>query len=99
MRGLPIPLKAEAVRYRTPEFLGICVMAFCALSCVSQAQGESRFKQEIQPVLQKHCFKCHGGRRRLKAGLDITTRAGHHRRGYGWHRFQALRLQGEDHHA
>jgi len=39
-------------------------------------EGGRLFTEEVQPLLEEHCFKCHGGGRRLKGGLDLTSRAG-----------------------
>jgi len=38
--------------------------------------GARLFTEEVQPLLEEHCFKCHGGGKRLKGGLDLTSRAG-----------------------
>ncbi len=34
------------------------------------------FTQEVHPILQTHCFECHGGGERLKAGFRLTSREG-----------------------
>src|SRR5215212_5206305 len=32
------------------------------------------FENEVLPVLQAHCLKCHGAEPKLKGGLDLTNR-------------------------
>jgi hypothetical protein len=41
------------------------------------ADGVS-FKDEIMPILEKHCFECHtpGGKGQMASGLDLTTYEG-----------------------
>ena len=36
----------------------------------------SFFQDDIRPILETHCFKCHGGEGAPKAGLRLTSRAG-----------------------
>ncbi len=38
--------------------------------------GESFYIEEVLPLLEEHCLKCHGGGKRLKGGLNLTSRAG-----------------------
>jgi len=33
------------------------------------------FENEVQPLLKAHCFSCHGGEKKIKGGLRLTTRA------------------------
>ncbi len=34
------------------------------------------FKNEVRPLLEENCFQCHGGRKRVRGGFDMTTREG-----------------------
>ena len=34
------------------------------------------YEKEVLPLLQRHCFKCHGGEAKLKGSLNLTTRKG-----------------------
>ena len=38
--------------------------------------GAQLYKEQVLPLLEEHCLKCHGGGRRIKAGLNLTSRAG-----------------------
>jgi len=42
---------------------------------VSEA-GVKFFETEVKPILKAHCFKCHGGGKAIKGGLQLTSRAG-----------------------
>ncbi|QEL19126.1 PSD1 and planctomycete cytochrome C domain-containing protein [Limnoglobus roseus] len=33
------------------------------------------YEKEVKPLLQKHCFKCHGAGEKIKGGLSLSTRA------------------------
>ena len=39
------------------------------------AQQVALFEKEALPILQKNCFKCHGGGKKLRGGLRLTSRA------------------------
>ncbi|MFG0319615.1 MAG: DUF1553 domain-containing protein [Planctomycetota bacterium JB042] len=34
------------------------------------------FEDEVLPILEEQCFRCHGGRKRVKGGLRLTSREG-----------------------
>ena len=38
--------------------------------------GARLYVEKIEPLFEEHCFSCHGGGRRVKGGLNLTTRAG-----------------------
>lgn len=40
------------------------------------AHAELLFATKIYPLLETKCFACHGGKEKIKGGLDLTTRAG-----------------------
>lgn len=42
----------------------------------SQAEASKFFDAQIKPILEAHCFSCHGGGKRLRGELDLTTHAG-----------------------
>ncbi len=33
------------------------------------------YEKDVKPLLQKHCFKCHGAGEKIKGGLSLATRA------------------------
>ena len=43
---------------------------------LSDAAKVEFFDKKINPILQKECYKCHGGRDKLKGELRLTSRAG-----------------------
>ena len=64
-----------------PTKLLFTALTLGALTPVGSAQhgedaGARLYTEEIQPLLEEHCLKCHGGKPRIKAGLDLTTRSG-----------------------
>ena len=48
----------------------ISFLAFCSL--VLCARADEEFKKEIRPILQKHCFGCHGEKKK-KGDLRLDT--------------------------
>ena len=65
----------------TPSKLILCALPLVAFTPLAGAQhgaddGVRLFREEVLPLLEEHCFKCHGGGRRIKAGLNLTSRAG-----------------------
>ncbi len=38
------------------------------------AQEKPFFKQHVLPILQQHCFECHGGGEKVRGGLVMTSR-------------------------
>ena len=40
------------------------------------AKGERLFSLKIRGILESKCFPCHGGAKKVKGDLNITTRAG-----------------------
>ncbi|NBT62736.1 MAG: hypothetical protein EBT02_13290, partial [Planctomycetia bacterium] len=32
------------------------------------------FEKEVQPILQAHCFSCHGAEKKVKGGLNMSSR-------------------------
>lgn len=37
-------------------------------------EQEKYFDSEVRPLLKAHCLSCHGGEKKIKGGLDLTTR-------------------------
>lgn len=40
------------------------------------AEQVAFYEKDVKPLLQKHCFKCHGEGDKIKGGLSLSTRAG-----------------------
>ncbi|MEN9633040.1 MAG: hypothetical protein RL077_1444 [Verrucomicrobiota bacterium] len=55
------------------------VLSTCAVvsahSQAATADDVEFFRREVNPILQEHCRKCHGGEK-IKGGLVLTSRAG-----------------------
>jgi hypothetical protein len=44
---------------------------------VSAGDGGAFYEQQVKPIFESACFKCHGADpKKVKGGLDLTTRAG-----------------------
>ncbi|MCH2105300.1 MAG: DUF1553 domain-containing protein [Planctomycetes bacterium] len=56
--------------------LSLSVIAPHAAAQHGDDEGARLYTEEVQPLLEEHCLSCHGGGRRLKGGLNLTTRAG-----------------------
>jgi len=64
-----------------PSNLFLAALSLGAIVPAAGAQhgaddGVRLFREEVRPLLEEHCFKCHGGGRRIKADLNLTFRAG-----------------------
>jgi len=57
-------------RVRELGLRGLTVLAIGGVSSVHAAPGE--VYEEIKPILQKHCYECHGPEK-MKGDLDLTT--------------------------
>ena len=44
--------------------------------CADAGGAEPVFESQVRPILEASCFKCHGGRPKIKGGLRLTSRAG-----------------------
>lgn len=51
--------------------LGIAVSVWAG---VTPARPEPFFDQQVRPILQTHCASCHGGEKKVKGGLNLTSR-------------------------
>lgn len=67
---------------RRARVIGLGALGFAAIS-VAQAdsEGVEFFRQEVKPILEQNCFKCHGGiddkgHPRVRGGLQLISRAG-----------------------
>lgn len=56
---------------------GICVAGVDSSAAEPKFTAEQikYFEDEVQPVLKKHCWKCHGGDNKIHGGLRLTSRA------------------------
>ncbi len=50
--------------------------AICVAPILRADEGIEFYKAEIHPMLEEHCFKCHGGEEKLKGNLRLTSREG-----------------------
>ena len=51
----------------------------CIFSTISFAAEPAKpaadfFEKEVQPILQAHCFSCHGAEKKVKGGLNMSSR-------------------------
>ena len=57
-------------------FLGLAVLALGSGVARAQAAGSPQFyTKKVVPVLQAHCYECHGGTSH-RGGLSLATKAG-----------------------
>ena len=61
---------------RLSAFLLIALTITHLRAELSDAAKVEFFDKKINPILQKECYKCHGGRDKLKGELRLTSRAG-----------------------
>jgi hypothetical protein len=65
-------------RNLSPAALIAGLLAPLALSAADPdaAKQHAFFDAKIHPLLEKHCYRCHGGEKRIKGGLRLTSRKG-----------------------
>ena len=57
--------------------LGIALAGAFAGSLQAQDEGGALFyKDKVLPILEEHCFKCHGAEEKLKGNFRVTSREG-----------------------
>ncbi len=47
-----------------------------ALATDVPADNAAFYQEQVRPILQQHCFECHGGQKKVQGGLRLTTHAG-----------------------
>lgn len=58
----------------TPSSIALsCLLLF---SVSLRADDAAFYREKIHPLLEQHCFKCHGGEEKLKGNFRITSREG-----------------------
>lgn len=63
----------------TRAWIVACISGALSLAFGAQdgePAGEAFFRERVLPLLEAHCFDCHGGGERLRGGLRLTSRAG-----------------------
>src|SRR5437773_10587482 len=60
---------------RTMVRLWSVALSFAVVLTESAANSAPDFSREVRPLLEKHCFKCHGPEKQ-KGGLRFDTREG-----------------------
>lgn len=76
--------EASAIRRRAPRYAGYCLaVALSGFGALAQARMEATpeqqafFNQRVQPLLQKHCSKCHSHTAdKIKGGLVVDSLSG-----------------------
>ena len=62
---------------RLPLFFTALVILFASeMAGIAQKDSGSMgfYREEVHPLLEKRCFKCHGGGEKLKGGFRVTNR-------------------------
>ena len=74
--------RPNAVQKRAAVILSVvALITASAWSAVAAEIGNDKeiiafFDQKVHPILEKHCYECHGAKDRLKGGLRLTSREG-----------------------
>src|SRR5689334_4662489 len=51
--------------------LSLAALVLCTRACLGAAAPAEQFQTEIRPILEKHCFECHGAEKQ-KADLNLA---------------------------
>ena len=62
------------------KLLALLILTFPALALAQgtendRIKGERLFSLKVRGILESKCFSCHGGAKKVKGDLDVTTRA------------------------
>jgi len=63
-------MATRARAFRAPELAGMLAAVFTA-----SAAAAPDFSREVRPLLDQHCFKCHGSEKQ-KGGLSVGHQRG-----------------------
>src|SRR5262245_64937701 len=61
-------------RAATGVFLVLLAAPLAAAEKPASGEGAHFFQTQVQPILQAHCLRCHGGKK-PRGGLSLTSRA------------------------
>ena len=56
--------------------LSLCFLSLLGASAEEKKVADSFYEKEVRPLLEKRCLRCHGGKKRIRGGLRLTSRAG-----------------------
>jgi hypothetical protein len=61
--------------------IGLGALGFSAVPVAAETDGVEFFRNEVKPILEQNCFKCHGGsddkgHPRVRGGLQLISRKG-----------------------
>jgi len=51
-----------------------CILSNISLAAEPAKPSADLFEKEVLPILQAHCFSCHGAEKKVKGGLDMSSR-------------------------
>ena len=52
----------------------VCIFNTISFAAEPAKPAADFFEKEVQPILQAHCFSCHGSEKKVKGGLDMSSR-------------------------
>ena len=75
-------LRPKTVQKKTPAIFPVTALAVASAWASAAAESDrdktavAFFDKKVHPILEKHCYECHGAKDRLKGGLRLTSREG-----------------------
>ena len=64
------------MRFLALIFFTLPTIAFAQAQANDLEKGERLFSLKVRSILENKCFACHGGKKKVKGDLDLTSRAG-----------------------
>src|SRR5689334_23908179 len=63
------------------SFVACCLLALLTSTAraadAKDEEGAKFYESQVQPILQAHCYNCHGAdEKKVKSGFNLTTREG-----------------------
>ncbi len=68
------PRLAVNTMYRLKNQFLLIGALFSGFNAWSDESNSTHFSESVLPILNEHCFKCHGAEGKSKGGLDLTSR-------------------------
>src|SRR6056297_3029018 len=71
----PLPSPAVAMPSACVRYVLCFAVAACGCTATAQSLQDYAFQDNVRPILQQHCYACHGADDEVEGELDLTALA------------------------